>query len=338
MDIAIIGAGFSGLAVACHLINHHPAFPQLNIHLFDSKPIGQSTSGIAAGLLHPFVGAHAKLNRMGLEGFESTQELLNIAAQTLGRPVTATNQGILRLALREDQWEDYQRCAEIHPHETQRLDSSACQELAPGCADAPGLWIKQGQTVYSSLYLEGLWQACFLKGAKFVQRTITSLEELKDFDLTIVTTGAETYQLKELENISLSRVKGQVLELEWPEGVPPLTCSLNSHVYILMTENRNACLVGATYERGFQEAIPDVKSAEEAILPKAIELFPPLKNAIVKNCYAGMRAVTPQRLPWIKQLSPKQWLLAGMGSRGLLYHARFARELVERLYTNAKSA
>jgi glycine/D-amino acid oxidase-like deaminating enzyme len=332
MEVAIIGAGFCGLAVAWHLINHDPSFPNLKVHLFDSKGIGQGASGIAAGLLHPFAGAHAKLNWRGQEGFQTTQDLLNIASKALGHPVTANNQGILRLALNQEQEQDFQLCADRYPLDAQWLDASACQALAPGCVQAPGLWIKNGLTIYSSAYLQGLWRACAERGVKLEKRKIHALNELQNYDLTIVTAGAETLQLLELASLPLTLVKGQVLEFSWPRNRAPLACALNSHVYMLMTETRTSCLVGATYEKGHQKALVDLEIAEREILPKAYELFPPLKEASLLNCYAGMRAVAPQHRPIIEQLSSSQWILTGMGSKGLLYHALFAKELIENIW------
>jgi glycine/D-amino acid oxidase-like deaminating enzyme len=332
MKIAIVGAGFCGLAVAWYLLNHLSAFPNLRVHLFDSKGIGKGASGIAAGLLHPYAGAHAKLNWRGQEGFQATCELLKIASQTLGRPVTAENQGILRLALNEEQLIDFQRCAEKYPNDAQWLSTAKCQLLAPGCAQAPGLWIRKGLAIYSSLYLQGLWQACAQQGAKLEKRTIFSLKELQDYDLTIVTTGSDTLRLPEFVSLPLTLVKGQVLEFSWPRNRAPLTCALNSHVYMLMTETRTSCLVGATYEKGHHSALIDLEMAEREILPKAYELFPPLKEASLLNCYAGMRAVTPQHRPFMQRISPSQWILTGMGSKGLLYHALFAKELIRSIW------
>lgn len=329
MKIAVIGAGFCGLAITWHLLHSH--FSQAKITLFDSKGIGKGTSGIAAGLLHPYAGAHAKLNWRGQEGVQATRELLTVASQALGHPVTAQNEGILRLALNEEQLFDFQRCAERFPQDVEWLDIALSQQKAPGCAQVPGLWIKKGLTIYSSLYLQGLWKACAQLGAKFEQRRISSLEDLQDFELTILATGAETLQFPELNQLPLSLVKGQVLEFSWPRNRAPLSCALNSHVYLVMTESRTSCLVGATYEKGMDKALIDLESAQRELLPKAIALFPPLQGASIMNCYTGMRAVTPQHRPLIKQLSPTQWVLTGMGSKGLLYHALFAKELVQQM-------
>ena len=129
----------------------------------------------------------------------------------------------------------------------------------------------------------------------------------------------------------MTLTKGQVLELSWPRDKLPLSYPLNSHVYLLMTESKRSCLVGATYERGINEAVTAIETAQKELLPKAIELYPSLKEASMMNCYAGMRAATPNHLPLLQQLSPRQWILTGMGSKGLLYHALYAKELVERL-------
>lgn len=327
MKIAVIGAGFSGLAITWHLLNS--PLSQAKIVLLDSKEIGCGTSGIAAGLLHPYAGAHAKLNWRGVEGLEATKELLKVASHALKQPVSAPSEGILRLALNHDQVLDFQHCAKCFPDDVEWLDPAMCQQIAPGCALVPGLWIKKGLMIYSSLYLQGLWKACEQLGAKFEQKRISSLKETEEFDITIVATGAETLQLPELASFPLSLVKGQVLEFSWPRNRAPLTCALNSHVYLLMSQSRASCLVGATFEKGFNQASIDSEVAQKELLFKAIELFPPLKDASLLNCYAGMRAVSPQHRPMMQQLSSNQWLLTGMGSKGLLYHALYAKELVE---------
>lgn len=325
MKVAIIGAGFCGLAVAWQLIQQ---IPNIKITLFDYRNIGQGTSGIAAGLLHPFSGAHAKLNWNGFEGLSATKELLDVASKALGQSVIAKSNGILRLAITEQQQIDFQKCAELAPSEADWLDSQTCQTLAPGCAHYPGLWLKEGLTIYSSLYLQGLWQACSQRGVQFEKKMIGSLGCIQGYDLTIATVGAECLHLPELAPLPIKMVKGQVLEMGWPNKIP-LPCSLNSQIYIIMTEKGKSCLVGATYEKGFSEAVTDIETAKKNILSKAFELYPSLKNAPILNIYAGMRAVGPQHRPLIKKISASQWVLTGMGSKGLLYHALFAKELVK---------
>ena len=77
-------------------------------------------------------------------------------------------------------------------------------------------------------YLKGLWQACLSCGATFDPIAVQSLQELHDFDRIIVTMGADTTTLPELAHLSISRTKGQLLELSWPQDLPFLHCPLNS--------------------------------------------------------------------------------------------------------------
>lgn len=328
--IAIIGAGFCGLAVAWQLYHHG------QVTLFDFLAIGEGTSGMASGLLHPFVGTQSKLNWMGREGYQATVKLLKVAEEALKRPIISPLQGILRLALDEEQIVNFQNCAHLHP-DVKWMDTDETQEKIPGIVKAPGIFITNGLTVYSSHYLQGLWQACQANGVGLEKAKINTLAELEHYDLVIITAGALTQQIPELEHLPLNQLKGQLLELQWPPGLPPLTCALNSYVYLLMSENNQSCVVGGTYERGFAHAGPDIEKAKQELLPKLKTMFPLLQDAPILACRAGIRSGASQRLPFIKQVGPKHWVLAGMGSKGLLYHALMAEQLADKIRNSVLS-
>lgn len=331
MKVIIVGAGFCGLAVAWHLLHHERKPQNLEVQLYDSEEIGFSTSGISAGLLHPYVGAHAKLNWKGREGIQATKLLLEAASKMVEQPVCAENKGILRLALSPMQADDFKHCAELYSPDVEWLSAEKCQSFVPGLADAPGLWLKNGLTVYSKHYLEGLWKACEKKGARFEKKRIHSLEELES-GISILTTGGCTQALPELSALPLKSVKGQILELEWPKRHPPLPCALNSQGYILMSSDQRTCFVGSTYEKNYRDSKADPETALTEIMPKACAILPFLKGAALVNCYAGIRSVGPGHLPFLHSISSQKWILAGMGSKGLLYHALMAKELADKLF------
>jgi len=327
MKIAIVGAGFTGLATAWYLLQQPQA---CKVTLYDEKVIGGGTSGIAAGLLHYYAGAHAKLNRFGKEGWKETTSLLEIASQAIGKPV-AEYTGMLRLALTDEQVDDFSTSAAKHL-DLHLWNAAACQQKIPYVLARAGLFIPTAITVSSSLYLAGLWEACRQKGAHFIQQQIANLAELSDFDLIILATGEGTGTLADLSQYHLTRVKGQLLELEWPQNLEPLPYPLNSHVYLMMSPNRQTCIVGSTFEREFADLDIDLDTAKSEILPKAYEFFPLLQEMAVVNIFSGGRVSAKNHLPLCEKINGKTWLFTGMGSKGLLYHAFFAKKLVRNIF------
>lgn len=320
MKIAIIGAGFAGLATAWHLFQKRQ---DLEITLYDGAGIGGEASGIAAGLLHPFVGMRAKLNLHGKEAFESSCRLLIEAEKALNNP-TFTSSGLLRLALNESQEKDYLECSKANSDVT-FFDRQVSHHEA--LSSYPGILIPEAKTVYVQDYLKGLFLCCQKMGLKFENRKIEDLTELSDHDKIIVTAGAGTHQFKELHSTVIYLVKGQTLELEWPETIPPLKVPLSSQNYILMNQDMKSCIVGATYERNFDSHLKDQKFAAASILPKIILMIPALKNAKIMNCKSAVRVSTKDHLPIIRQINHRLFAFVGLGSKGLLYHSFYAEKL-----------
>lgn len=324
MRIAIVGAGFCGLAIAWHLLKEQP---NLEIVIFDPNGIGGGASGIAAGLLHPFAGARAKLNRMGREGMEATQELLNEASMMLNQPVY-TKSGILRIPSSSQQLLDFATCFEKFPDDVSWIESQVCQELIPGAIASSALFINDGVTVNCPLYLKGLWLACAKKGVRLETRKINNLSDLQTFDIRVIAAGPEMDSITELSYLPVQKVKGQVLELAWPKELPPLKYPINSHIYILMSSSLKSCYVGATFEKGHFTAGANIDVAKADLMPKAGSIIPLLRDAEILGCYAGVRAVTADYLPLVKEIVPSTWVMTGLGSKGLLYHALMAKKLV----------
>src|SRR5690606_15621983 len=115
-----------------------------------------------------------------------------------------------------------------------------------------GLWIPSGITLYSRLYLEGLWKASQSLGAVLVQERISSLEDLSAFDAIFLTAGFET--LFFASHLPLQVTKGQTLICRWPKRLP---FSLVSQGHITPTADPSFCQIGSTYEHGFSSLAPD---------------------------------------------------------------------------------
>ena len=324
MKVAVLGAGFAGLATVWQLLKERVA-----VTLFDPAGIGGQASAVSAGLLHTYVGLHAKYNLEGREGYLETENLLQVAERALGMAVSLKS-GLLRPALTEEQRLDYRLCAEKHA-DTEWLSAEQTRQKIPYLSAFPALWIKSAMTVYPDLYLKGLWIACEKLGAKWEKKAVTQLTELAEFDAIILATGPQSLTFPELQSARLHLIKGQIVELAWPATLKPLAMPVNSQAYIVMNRDNRSCIIGSTYERGFTSPEPDIAFALREILPKAAALVPALAEAKVLNCRAGIRVSAPGHLPLVKQIDPKVWLFSGLGSKGLLYHALYAKKLVNEL-------
>ncbi|CCB86404.1 putative uncharacterized protein [Parachlamydia acanthamoebae UV-7] len=321
MRIAIIGAGFSGLAAAWYFLQQ----PHLEVTVFDKKGIGGGASGVAAGLLHPYAGAHAKLNRFGKEGWEESCHLIEIAEEALGMPVADRN-GLLRLALNDQQVSDF-TLSSTRYSDVQFFSEAQCQQHVPGVKAIAGIFIHTAMAVYSDLYLQGLWKACKRKGAEFLQQEIKRLDEVSQFDCVVIAAGGEIMQLIDATRYSLTLIKGQLLELEWPQGLAPLSFPLSSQAYLTMSPDRKTCLVGSTFEKQFTDLQVDLEQAIQEIIPKAAAFFPAIQTMKIVKGYAGVRIASKNHLPFYEKIDAKTWIITGMGSKGLLYHALYAKQL-----------
>lgn len=322
MRVAIVGAGFSGLAVCWHLLHQYRS---IGITLFDPNGVGGGASGIAAGMLHPYAGAHAKYNRWGEEGMVATRRLLKISETFLQEPVAAYT-GALRLAVSEDQKEDYASCARRYPS-VHWYTSEISRRYISELPELEGIFIEEGITVFPDRYLKGLWLACSAQGVILEKSACKNLSDLTDFDLIIVAAGASIISFAELRHLPVRIIKGQILELAWPEYIPPLPFPLNSLGYLVMHPSMRSCYAGATYERDYTSLLPDLSVAAPEILSKIEPIFPPIKSMKIIDCRAGARVSTSTHLPIYQQISEKCWVISGMGSKGLLYHGLMAENL-----------
>jgi glycine/D-amino acid oxidase-like deaminating enzyme len=315
MRIAILGAGFSGLSAAWHLLNT----VSCQVVLFDSKGIGGGASGIAAGLLHPYVGEAGKRSLLAGEGIESAKELITSAEEKLGQRV-ANRDGIFRHVVNEKQNQMFlshcKQFKDVKPH-------------GEGC-----FWIDLGMTLDCPRYLAGLWQVVLAKGATLVSQEICNLRDLQGFDHVVVAAGAGIARFPELSSLRLGIMKGQVLICRAPELISlPLKSSICKG-YLALSLERRICCIGSTYERGEMNEIPDLAMTRSTLFPKIHCFFPEVEKLEVVACRAALRVVGPGHyFPIAAKVSEGLWVLTAMGSRGLLYHAFLGKLLAEAIAT-----
>jgi glycine/D-amino acid oxidase-like deaminating enzyme len=310
MNIAIVGAGLCGVALAWHLSSTGTC----KVCLFDGKGIAGGTSGIATGLMHPYAGEQVRRSRKAQEGLAATLRLIDAAEAVLKRAV-ADRSGILRLTLNPEQVLAFDRHAADYG-DVERLSDNR-------------FLIRSGVTVDVPLYLQGLWQAAKNLGAVFYPVMIDSLEQLRDYDRIIVAAGAGVHKFKECGGLPLKMIKGQILTCVRHEGFP-YERSVTAKGYISPCGDSRFFHFGATYERQFESEEPCLRLALEQLQPKLKAFFPDGPPLSVVDVRAGIRVSSIHGyFPIARRVADKIWALTAMGSRGLLYHAYMAESLTQ---------
>jgi glycine/D-amino acid oxidase-like deaminating enzyme len=319
-SVAIIGAGFAGLALCSYLQG------DFQCTLYDPAGIGGGASAISAGLVHAFTGPEARVSSIGRAAFAASQRLIEQV------PDAIASSGILRVALTERQQTCFHERSAQYPG-LRWMSANETSTLVPGLVAAPGLWIADGLVIHPQRYLHGLWALCENHGAVLRREAIQDLSQLKAYDAIVVASGLGSGKFAELAHLLLRGLKGQIIELAWSTDLPPLPVALNSDVYVIPAREGASCVIGATFEREFSDAGVDRAVAEAYLRPKAEALIPALKGARLLDCRAGIRATMPNHQPIAQHIEGRIWALTGLGSKGLLYHAYLAEKLSREIIT-----
>ncbi len=310
MRVAVVGAGFAGLAAAYHLL-----LRGAQVDLYDELGVGAGASGVSSGLLHPYVGEQVRRSWKADEAMAATQELLQIAQNYSEDPVVGPS-GILR-RVTPKQRETFLKHASTY-NDVEVLSDDLVR-------------IHSGIVVHSSSYLSGLYQACLEKGINPIFQKVHSTCQLQKYDAFILAIGAGIFSFPGLESLVLSKVKGQTLLCKWPFE-KPLKEALVGKGHIVPLPGGDKVHLGATYERGAKTDLPCMETAMDILAPQAAVLMPEWTEITPIECRAGIRVVRPAHaVPWVYKMSETGFALTALGSRGLLYHAYYGKALAEML-------
>jgi glycine/D-amino acid oxidase-like deaminating enzyme len=324
MKIAVIGAGFAGLATCFHLLN---AKFTKSVTLFDKEGIAAGASGVAAGLLHPYSGPRSKKSWHADVALHEAKELLK--ASSTRKPI-AQFHGILRPCTTEVHHATY---AEINEPDIEHWDAAKVQHHNPHLKAQPALFITSGIAVHTKEYLQELFEVCLTKGLHFEKRLISNTQELDCFDQVIVCAGHDVKEFSEAKELELSYLKGQLLVLEANQALSHFPCPVNSEGYLVLHPSEKTFFAGSTFERGFTATQADRAFAEREIRKKISAFSDIYGNLPFISCEVGIRAYTKNKLPLIARASQKTWIVTGLGSKGLLYHAWLGKLLAKAIET-----
>lgn len=314
MRTAIVGTGFSGLAVGWSLLKKGAQV------VFYEDPLCEGASTIASGLLHPYVGEQCKRSWKASEGLAATLDLLSVAEHALGFSV-AERTGIMRIAFLPEHDAMFSEHAKNY-QDIEKIDEKL-------------FFIKSGLTIHANKYVEGLKKACSDKGDQFIKEKVLSLKDLVGYSQVVVAAGSQVAQFFPELTSKTSRVKGQLIKFRHAHTQ---TCPMVGKGYLIKLPDEEALIIGSTYERNFETNGPDLEIALKNLNPR-LESFGIDKNVLdVVEVRSGVRVNRiGHYYPIACKMGKSAWVITGMGSRGLLYHAYVGEQLAEAIWNGTDS-
>lgn len=317
MRVAVVGAGLTGLGLSYYLLEKGH-----QVTLFDQEGVGGGASGISAGLLHPYVGKKGLRSRFADEALQEAYRLLEAVQAEHSESVLKRN-GMYRLF-----WEN-------PPLDYGDIDYRKQAELGLGLGAWDCYYIHSGATVFMRNYLEGLFQYLMRRGMHFEKVHFSSLKHIADHDATAYCLGSGLRHFSRASSLPIKFVKGQIITCKVEEK---LERSVIGEGHISITEDPSEVQIGGTYEHHFKDLTPDLDAAIRYFDKRITKWAPHWKEFEILSCKAEARVCQKEGyLPLIHRLATNVWMLTAMGSRGLLYHAMYGRNLANLIESHESS-
>lgn len=345
-DFTILGAGIAGLMVADELIARNKT-----VVLVDVNQFGDGASFAPRVLVNPATGRRAKMAWKAKECIDSAKEIFDRISDQSKLEFYSKN-GVLRPGLIKKMGKDFKKAPDkydwpsadwIQWHEKEDLENKY-----PYLSDTfGGLYISEGYTINSRLFLDALHQQLKANGLKSIFNESYSIVTdnkgnhnifLKNGDCIqtsqiIFAVGAGISKFDEWSYLPLERVKGQTLTIEFERPLS-LTHSISSMGYFAFDPNfPNQLVVGSTYEHSFENESIDEKG-KEYLLKKLDKTLPGFSASISKMTqWSGVRVTTQDHQPVVgtHHNHNKMHVITGLGSKGMIYSKYLSIELCDHL-------
>ena len=272
MNIAVVGAGISGLSSAYILAKQGHA---VTIMAKDFYP--SIVSNKAAAFWFPY---HIRNDKRAIDwckksyAFFKEQSTNKDTGISMIKIIKATKVPLLD----ETTWIDYMPANSVKEIPTNQLPEGykrGHEAIVP--------------LIETQIFLPWLTAQVKQLGATIIKEEIISLEVLSEkFDCVINCTALGARDL--CNDASVVPIRGQVVLLE-PNIVDSIFIDNQSPAYIV--PRKDATIIGGTYEENISEATT-VKEALDEILNKAITISPDLANKKVIGNWAGLRPFRPE--------------------------------------------
>jgi glycine oxidase len=314
-DVAIAGAGIIGLTTALEL-----AAAGCSVTVFDQTEAMSEASRAAAGMLaatDPENPAELRdLARLSLALYpDFLDRVETLSAKKIPIRTTSTVQGLHRLPGGANAL-THQQIEKLAPHanlsgwtftslEEKSFDAWDLAEALPAASRAAGIHLRERTPVL------GVRSLGSVEGSSV---EIVTAAGTFSAGLFLNATGAWAPALE--SSLPVSPRKGHMLTAELP-GELQMQCVLRTPDVYIVPRGANRYTVGSTVEdAGFDRTVDPIRIQE--LFSRAVDLWPPLRDAGIAETWIGFRPGSPDGLPIIGQTSHNCWIATGHFKNGIL--------------------
>jgi glycine oxidase len=310
-DVAIAGAGIIGLTTALELAAHG-----LKVTVFDQAEAMSEASRAAAGMLaghDPENPAELKaLAQLSLSLYPTFLERVEaLSGKQIPIRTRSTLQGVHQTSpqsgiLTEDEVFDRAPGAHINGWrflllEETSFDAWDLAEALPGAVRAAGIDLREHTPVLSA--------RCDRTGA-----SIVTVSDTLTAGAFVNATGAWAPGLDPA--LPVVPRKGHMLTAELPGSVQ-MDCVLRTPDVYIVPRGSHRYTVGSTVEdAGFDRSVDSLRIHE--LFLRAVELWPPLREANIAETWMGLRPGSGDSLPIIDHTVENGWVGTGHFKNGIL--------------------
>jgi glycine oxidase len=302
VKITVIGAGIVGLSVAYELASRGAT-----VRILDARGPGQGATWASAGILAPFIEAHAEpLLRLAVASLNEYDSFVDRVTVDSDQLIEYQRSGTLQVALNADESQRLSQAASRLAGaqvEHQLLDAAAARRLEPALGDiVSALHVSKHGYVGVRSLVSALVEALTERDVTVEEAQVQDLQsEAANADGVVVAAGSWSQDLSvQGKNIPVRPIRGQILHLRLPR--PPASRVIWGERCYLVPWEDGSVLVGATSEDvGFDERA--TTAGVRMLLDRGIELLPELNVAFFDEVRVGLRPATPDELPIIGRSS-----------------------------------
>lgn len=351
MDVAVIGGGIVGTAVAYHLTRQGVATT-----LWDGGNEGWAT-GAGAGIISGETTGHP--DRKYFEVARQAGSYYRILVDELGGPEAAgySPSPLLEVAMADDDVQAFdQRVHRIiernqdNPEGVEGLSEERARELCPQLGP-----LKRALVHWNAARVDGrrlterMREVAQLHGLVLRHETVQALkigphglegvkthQEDIAFDRVVVAAGVWTPQLLAPHGITvpIEPQRGQIVHLHsQPASLTPWPIFVGMRGHYLLPWPDGRVIAGATREVGSGAIVKLTAGGQHEVLKEAMRIIPQLSESQIVEWRIGLRPMSPDQKPLMGAIPdiPGLFVATGHGAGGLLMGPYTAKLLAESL-------